>query len=153
ATSIVLLAKIIDINAALAGLTYTPPTNTSGTATLTITTNDLGNTGSGGPKSDTDTTSLIITPVNDPPVNLLPNTALTAGLEVMKTGKVKFSAADGNPIVVSDVDITDPNMQQVEVALSVDDPKGRLKLGGVTGITIVSGADNTPALTIRGTLT
>ncbi|MDY7229133.1 Ig-like domain-containing protein [Hyalangium rubrum] len=56
-----------DINAALAGLTFTPDANYNGPATLTLTTNDQGNSGDGGPLSDTDTVEINVTPVNDAP--------------------------------------------------------------------------------------
>ena len=39
---------LTDVNTALNGMTYTPKLGYSGPATLTITSNDLGNTGSGG---------------------------------------------------------------------------------------------------------
>lgn len=58
-----------NINAALNGLVYAPAANFNGSAadTLTITTSDLGNTGTGGAQSDTDTVTINITPVNDAP--------------------------------------------------------------------------------------
>ena len=61
---------VSDINSTLSSLEYTGNTNLNGLAadTLTITTNDLGNTGSGGALSDTDTVQIDITPVNDAPV-------------------------------------------------------------------------------------
>lgn len=49
---------IAEINAALDGLEYTPTTGFSGTATLTVTTDDLGESGSGGAQSDTDTVDI-----------------------------------------------------------------------------------------------
>jgi hypothetical protein len=60
------------INAALNGSTYTPAlnfnTNDTGVMpTLTLTTNDNGYTGA-GPLIDTDTLTITVTPVNDPPV-------------------------------------------------------------------------------------
>ena len=52
-----------DINAALDGLTFTPNTNYTGSAaTAKITTSDLGHTGSGGAKTDTDTVAIIVNP-------------------------------------------------------------------------------------------
>ncbi|MDF3864842.1 DUF4347 domain-containing protein [Pseudomonas denitrificans (nom. rej.)] len=45
---------IADINNALAGLTFTPTPGYNGSASLQITTNDLGNSGSGGNQTDTD---------------------------------------------------------------------------------------------------
>jgi len=47
-----------NIDAALNGMTFTPTAGFSGTANLTITSNDQGNTGTGGPLSDTDTVSI-----------------------------------------------------------------------------------------------
>ena len=55
------------INAALAGLSFSPDADYHGGALLTITTDDLGNTGSGGPLTDTDTVAITIVSVNDAP--------------------------------------------------------------------------------------
>jgi len=49
---------ITSINTALDGMTYTPTAGFSGSADLTVTTNDQGNTGTGGPLSDTDTVNI-----------------------------------------------------------------------------------------------
>jgi VCBS repeat-containing protein len=49
---------IADINTALNGMNFTPAAGFSGAVTLTIVSNDLGNTGSGGAKSDTDNVSI-----------------------------------------------------------------------------------------------
>ncbi len=57
-------------NAAMAGMSYAPTANYNGAATLTIVTNDLGNTGSGGPLTDTDVVNITVNPVNDAPVAL-----------------------------------------------------------------------------------
>jgi hypothetical protein len=59
---------IANINTALDGLTFRPNTNYAGPASLQITTNDQGNTGDGGPKEDTDTVSITVTPGNNVPV-------------------------------------------------------------------------------------
>ena len=62
------------INAALNGLVYTPDANFNGADSLTITTNDNGNTGAdpgltgdANSEEDTDTVAITITPVNDAP--------------------------------------------------------------------------------------
>ena len=62
------------VNAALNGLVYTPNTDFNGSDTLTVTTNDNGNTGSdpgtsGGPadEQDSDTVTINITAINDAP--------------------------------------------------------------------------------------
>ncbi|HEX2272120.1 MAG TPA: Ig-like domain-containing protein, partial [Pyrinomonadaceae bacterium] len=49
---------LTNINAALNGMTFTPTSGFSGAASLTITSNDLGNTGSGGPQTDTDVVNI-----------------------------------------------------------------------------------------------
>src|SRR4029079_16993252 len=48
-------------------LVFTPDANFNGAASLAITTNDLGNTGSGGAKSDTDSITITVNAVNDAP--------------------------------------------------------------------------------------
>jgi hypothetical protein len=58
-SQVTIIGPLPGVNAALNGLTYSPPPNFSGTVTLSMVTNDLGNTGSGGAKTDTD--SLLIT--------------------------------------------------------------------------------------------
>jgi len=60
---------VADVNATLSSLLYTGNTNVAGTNadTLTVVTNDLGNTGIGGALSDTDTVQIDITNVNDAP--------------------------------------------------------------------------------------
>ncbi len=49
---------LTEVNTAMNGMTYTPNLGFSGAATLTITSNDLGNSGSGGPLSDTDVVNI-----------------------------------------------------------------------------------------------
>jgi Ca2+-binding RTX toxin-like protein len=49
-----LIGSLTDLNHALSNLLFVPTTGFSGAATLTITTNDRGNTGSGGAKTDID---------------------------------------------------------------------------------------------------
>jgi hypothetical protein len=59
---------IASLNAALNGLSYAPTANYNSPDTLQIVTNDLGNTGSGGAQSDTDTVTITVNAVNDAPV-------------------------------------------------------------------------------------
>jgi hypothetical protein len=66
-TTMTFTGTIAAINAALNGLRLVPPQNFSGSGTLTITTNDLGNTGTGGAQQDSDTIQIDIEPVNDLP--------------------------------------------------------------------------------------
>ncbi len=55
------------INTALDGLSFTGTADFSGSASLQITTSDLGHSGSGGVKTDTDTIDITVNAVNDPP--------------------------------------------------------------------------------------
>jgi hypothetical protein len=51
-----------NINAALNGMKFTPTASYSGSTSFTIATNDLGNTGSGGPLTDTDSVPITVVP-------------------------------------------------------------------------------------------
>ena len=57
-----------NINTALNGMSFTPNANYFGPSLLTITTDDQGNTGTGGAKSDSDPVQIFVTPVDDNPV-------------------------------------------------------------------------------------
>ena len=59
---------IVDINAALDGLRYDPTPGYMGSDTLNVTTNDLGNSGAGGPKSVTNAAVINVAFVNFAPV-------------------------------------------------------------------------------------
>ena len=56
------------MNAALDGMAFTPTANHDGPASVKIITNDQGNTGSGDPKSDTDTLAITVNATPDNPV-------------------------------------------------------------------------------------
>lgn len=58
---------IANINTALNNLTFTPTPNYNGAASVTIETDDLGNTGADGNKTDTDTVNITVGSVNDAP--------------------------------------------------------------------------------------
>ena len=59
-----------NLNAALQSLTFRPTTNYLGAASITIETNDNGNSGTGGAKSDVDTISINVIPVNPKVTNV-----------------------------------------------------------------------------------
>jgi VCBS repeat-containing protein len=98
-TSLVLSGTQADINSFIAasGVVYTTAGNANGTVVLTMTTNDGGNTGTGGALSDTDNFVINITAVNDSPVNTVP-VAQTTSEDTNKaiTGLAISDAADGN---------------------------------------------------------
>ena len=63
--AVTLSGSAAQINAALAGLSYTGNLNFNGSDTLTVTTGD-------GTATDTDTVAITVNPVNDAPVNTVP---------------------------------------------------------------------------------
>src|SRR5262249_34907403 len=81
------------------GLIYFPAQDFNGTVALQLATDDLGNTGAGGALTDTDTSTITVAAVNDPPAPSVPGDQLTA-----EDTAILFSLANGNPITVTDVD-------------------------------------------------
>ena len=65
-STIQVLSTRDNLNAFLATIIYTPTANFHGSSVLTITTNDLGNSGTSGALEDTDTVNITVNPVNDP---------------------------------------------------------------------------------------
>src|SRR5262249_37972947 len=123
---------LADLNTALDGLVYRPGANLNGDYTLSVMTSDLGNTGSGGSKTDSDSVTLRISPVNDPPQNVVPLVAPTT---------TEDTPLAFNPVVwVTDVDQFDygASGRPVEVTLDVVSGGGTLTVtsgvgGPVTG--------------------
>jgi hypothetical protein len=135
--SMMIQGTIGSINAALAGMQYAPNLNFSGSDTLQILTSDLGHTGSPGAKSDTDTVTINVLAVNDAPEVSVPAAQLATELIPLTLPA----------ITISDVDVTGTNLQ---VTLSVTG-SGKLQLASITGLTFVSGANNTNSMSFKGT--
>ncbi len=137
--------NIDNLNTLLGSLVYQPTTDYFGSDTMTITVDDLGNTGSGGSQTATETIDLTVTPVNDAPTNTVPDSQSVAFLT-----DLVFSAASGNGISVADLDIGTGD-ESVEVTLSVNG--GQLTLASTEGLQFSVGdgtADGT--LTFSGSL-
>jgi len=133
-----ILGSVVDINGTLASLTYTGNAEVVGTNadTITVTTNDLGNSGSGGAQSDVDTVQIDISPVNDTPSVTGPGTAYTineqTNLNIHGTG---FS--------VTDVDAASATMTATFVT-----GEGSIALSaGDSGVAIVSNNAGTVSFT------
>src|SRR5439155_18399034 len=118
------------INAALNVLTYATIANSNGAASVQITTNDLGNTGSGGALSDTDTVNITVNAVNDAPVNSVPGAQSTS-----EDTPLVFSAGNANLISISDVDA---GASAVQITLTATN--GTITLSGTSGLAFVSGS-------------
>jgi hypothetical protein len=124
--SVELTGKVALVNAALATLQYIPGTDYTGSPTLEITTNDLGNT----PAPAKETTSTLVLEVNTP--NDAP-TVTVPGTQTTDEGEWKEITG----IQVADTDAGD---HEIEVTLSVGSGNGTLKVkpdvvGGVDGFT------------------
>ena len=91
------------VNAALNGLLYTPAPGVFGTGSITVTVNDLGNQGSGGPQSTTVVVPIIINPVNDTPMPMDDLAAVIAGEAVTIGVLANDQDSDGDPLTVASI--------------------------------------------------
>ena len=110
--SVSIAGTAAQINAALAGLTYTGNLNFNGGDTLTVVTDD-------GTATDTDTIAITVNPVNDAPaLNLDADSSTTGGVDYLTT------FTDGGPAVaivdtdVSVIDIDSPNLVSATITLT-----------------------------------
>src|SRR5205085_7819006 len=131
------------INAALNGLAFAPSSNFNGAASLQITSDDLGHSGSGGALTDSDTVAITVNAVNDAPVHSVPGPQSTN-----EDTSLVFSSGNGNAITVTDLDAgTSP----VQVTLAATN--GTITLSQTTGLSFTAGdgaADG--SMTFSGTL-
>jgi hypothetical protein len=140
-SNVIVTGTLANLNAALAGVSYQGNLDYNGSDTVHVVIDDLGHTG-GGSLTDTTDVSINITAVNDAPVNQLP----PAGQNTPLNTNLVFSAANGNAIVVSDVDA---NGGDEQVTLSVT--AGTLTLATTANLTSFSG-NGTGSVTLQGTL-
>jgi hypothetical protein len=129
--------NLTDINTALNGLVFNPPADYNGNVTLSITSDDLGHSGTGGAKTDTDTLTITVNAINDAPVNTVPGAQSTS-----EDTPLSLSG----PISVADVDA---GSQPVQVDLSM--LHGKLNLAVTTGLTVTG--NNTSHVVLTGSLT
>ena len=113
--SVTLTGAVNAINTLLAtasSVTYTPSANYNGSDTITMTTNDGGNSGTGGALSDSDTIAITITPVNDAPSVNSATVVNLATIAEDAAAPVNGDTSAGNLVsdlfaAISDVDLTD----------------------------------------------
>ncbi|PKH07185.1 hcalcium-binding protein [Moritella sp. Urea-trap-13] len=176
---LIITGSLDDINALLAsGVEYTGDTNFNGDDTLVMTTNDQANSGTGPAEGLTDTDSITITvnPVNDAPVNTVPdsvtavedyNGTVITGMQISdvdvdvgETGStnamsVTLSVVNGILSVVipdgSSVTVTGQGTDSVIITGSMDDINALLN-NGVTyeGDDNYSGVDELTMTTYDG---
>ena len=97
--SVILTGTVAQINAALDGLEYTGNLNYAGAEELTVTTDDQGNSGSGGVKTDEDKLVITVNPVNDAPTAA--NQTLTTDEDVVKviaTTDLGYNDPESDPL-------------------------------------------------------
>ena len=105
-STVVLTGTVAQINATLAAtVTFVPGANFNGSATLTMTTSDNGNSGAGGVLTDIDTVAITVTPVNDAPV--LSATANPAAVAEAASASAQNLAPISGSFAVIDVDVGD----------------------------------------------
>src|SRR5260221_169284 len=125
-----------NVDAALNNLVYRGNLNFNGSDTITLTSNDQGNTGSGGALSDTDTIAVTVNAVNDAPVNTVP------GAQTVSENTNLTIAG----VSVNDVDVGGGQLQETLSATN-----GIITLSGTTGLTFTAGANASGSMTFTGT--
>ncbi|WP_153144894.1 retention module-containing protein [Dechloromonas sp. H13] len=150
--SIVLSGTLANLNTYLATVanqpTYVPVANASGTVELTMTTSDGGNTGTGGPLSDTDSINLNITAVNDAPLLASGSTLSYTENQVAQAinGSLTVSDADNATLASATVSITG-NFQASQDVLGFTAGTSYGNITGsynaATGVLTLSSAGNT----------
>ena len=151
--NLLIVGSIANINPALSGLKYAPDQHFNGSAQITVTTNDNGNTGgaTSTPLTDVDTININVTATNDAPVNSVP-----AAVQVDE--QAQFAFTNGSTISTDDLDITDklnatpaPPGGTLTVTLSTNSTQG-----GTLNVTATSGAtvnnNNTQNVSVSGTV-
>jgi trimeric autotransporter adhesin len=133
-TAMTLTGTVANINAYIAAssISYTPAADSTSDVVLTAAINDGGSTGSGGAKTDSDTTALQITAVNDrPDISAPASITITEDVAGALTG-ISFSDVDAGSASVS-------------VTLSA--PTGTLTASAGSGVAVSGSGTGTLLLT------
>src|SRR5262245_52598846 len=141
--AVTITAPLSAINATLAsatGLSFAPTANLAGPVTVTMVSGDLGNAGSGGPRTDTDSATLNLSAVNDAPVNTLPGSV---------------STNQNSPVVLTGISVADLDAGTGAISVVLNVTGGSLAVntgvtGGVTAAEVTS--NNTGLVTLTSTL-
>jgi hypothetical protein len=121
---------------AASNVTYTTAANANGAVTLTVTTSDGGNTGSGGALSDSDTVTLNITAVNDAPVNTVP---------------AAQAATEGTSKAITGLSIADVDAGSTSMTVTLAVTNGTLTVSGGTAVISRSGTGTLKPLSVTDT--
>ncbi len=135
--------SVADINTALAGLAFDPTAEFTGAATVTLTTDDQGATGSGGSQMDVDVINITVDAVNDQPMVTVPGAQ-----NFDEDTTLTLSTGGSNLISVADLDANPDEIQVVVTATN-----GDLTLAGTTNLTFsVGDGTNDTTMTFTGTV-
>ncbi|MGB3533457.1 MAG: DUF4347 domain-containing protein [Microcoleaceae cyanobacterium] len=146
--TITFTATVANANTALEGLVYTPNLNFDETDTLTLVTNDLGNTGEGGQQTATSTIPITVTPVND-----LPIIDLNPSVEESINFATAFVERRGATPVSNGIAIADPDnttMQGATVTLTNFAEGDILEINGALPPSITSDNSTPGVLSFTG---
>ena len=135
--SMVFTGTLASVNGALASVVYRASTNYSGADTVTVTANDQGNTGSGGPLGDTKTIAVTVNAVNDPPVVTVPG------------GQ---TVAEDTNLTITGIGVSDPDVGAGQMQMTLSALNGTLTLGSTAGLSFSSGANGAASMVFTGTL-
>jgi hypothetical protein len=134
------------VNARLDGLSYAPAANYHGPATITVTADDGGATGTGGAQSDSASIAVTVTPVNDAPVLTQPDAGALTYTEDVPSENHTLAVAPN--LTLADVD--DTTIAGATVTLTGAETGDALVFADQNGIT---GAYAAGVLTLTGAAT
>ncbi len=130
--SFTVTGSVANLNAALSGLTYKPTASYTGPDSLAILIKDTVDT-----LSASASVALTVNAGSTAPAITAPASATTKG---------------SSPFVFTTISIADPNAGSSVEQLSIKSTTGLLKLATTTGITFISGTNNSGSMVIDGTL-
>ncbi|HEV3299038.1 MAG TPA: S53 family peptidase [Planctomycetaceae bacterium] len=133
-SSITVSGTLSSLNAAVSGLVYTPGSGFSGTDSLSISLSDPGDSLSASHK--------VTLSVNAPPWFGGP-----AYVWVNENSTLTFSAAKGNALTVAD---SAAGTNALEMTLTA--AYGKVTFSTMSGLTVISGANGSASVTVKGTL-
>ncbi|MFZ6045561.1 DUF4347 domain-containing protein [Pseudomonas sp. CR3202] len=134
-----------DINAFLASgaVSYTTASNATSNVVLSLSIDDGGNTGTGGSQTGSTSLTLVVSAVNDAPVNSVPGSQT-----VLENGNLVFSTGNGNAVSIADVDAGGGTVQ---VTLTASN--GLITLGSISGLVFsVGSGSGDGTMTFDGTV-
>ncbi|HEY0156888.1 MAG TPA: Ig-like domain-containing protein [Thermoanaerobaculia bacterium] len=134
-TTLVFTGTVSNVNARLNGMVYKPNLNYFGNADVDVSVSDLGNTGSGGTKTDgPDNIDITVIPVNDAPTATAKTHATHSGLGLTITAGSHAGALKDDADDVDDAD----NELTVQLFGSPSNTEALVQLDATTGTSLGS---------------